>query len=290
MKPLFKWTGGKNRMSEQYAPLFFPEDSFDTFVDSFCGAGSISIWIAEQYPNCNFVFNDFNSELILLYKQLALDGEEFTRRAIVIQNKFRSYSDLNDKKKYYDELRFRHIDSKDEPMDEAVQLYCMLRINFNGFWKIYAYSKGRYASHMGVVRENIASVPDLKAWSNFLSSDRCTILNGDFEGIVPHLGKKSYIYFDPPYRDCTNIYTDEGFNEQDQIRLCALAQSLSEDGHHVGYSNSADEEFYSKHLKGFQHHYFNVNYTAGRGTSYNAASEILATNFKQRSLGLESFF
>ena len=36
MKPLFKWTGGKNRMFDYYAPHFFPTDDFDTFVDSFC--------------------------------------------------------------------------------------------------------------------------------------------------------------------------------------------------------------------------------------------------------------
>ena len=291
MKPLFKWTGGKNRMFDYYAPHFFPTDDFDTFVDSFCGAGAASIWIANRYPNVKFVLNDFNSEMVLLYRQLSLDGDEFIKRANIIQNKFLSYSEYEDKKKYYVELKFRHIDQVDEPMDEAVQLYIMLRINFNGWWKIYNYSKGRYATPPGIVdRKTIISVPDLKKWSNFLSS-RCTILNGDFEGVVEHLGKKSYVYFDPPYRDSTTVYTEDDFDDDDQIRLCDLSKTLSNDGHYVGYSNKEiGDGFYEKNLEGFNHNYFDVRYTAGRGTSYNAASEILATNFKQGATGLEEFF
>ena len=289
-KPLFKWTGGKNRMFDHYSPYFYPKDDFDTFVDCFFGAGSISTWIIERYPNVKFVINDFNSELILMYRQLSLDGDTFIRKANEVQKKFRSYEDLSDKKKYYDELRYRHIDQRDEPMDEAVQLYCMMRVNFNGWWKIYDYSNGRYASHMGVMRENIISIPQLKKWSEFLSS-KCTILNSDFSEVESHLGKKSYIYFDPPYRDSFTLYTDEDFNENDQLRLCDFAEEMSSRGHYVSYSNKEiGDGFFEKNLPTFNRNFFGVNYTAGRGTSYNDASEILATNFQQGNIGLEDFF
>jgi len=291
MKPLFKWTGGKNKMFGHYAPYFYPKDDFETFVDAFCGAGAASIWIASRYPNVKFILNDFNGEMMLLYRQLAKDGDDFIRKAIVIQNKFKSYTEHEDKKSYYEELKYRHIDQMDDPMDEAVQLYVMLRVNFNGWWKIYNYSKGRYATPAGILdKTQIISVRDLKKWSNFLST-RCTLLNGDFDGVVEHIKDKSYVYFDPPYRDSTTVYTEDDFDEDDQIRLCELSEKLNQEGHYVGYSNKEiGDGFFQKHLPSFNHYFFDVNYSAGRGTSYNPASEILATNFQQGSVGLEEFF
>ena len=93
MKPLFKWTGGKNKMFGHYAPYFYPKDDFETFVDAFCGAGAASIWIASRYPNVKFILNDFNNEMMSLYRQLSEDGDEFIRKAIVVQNKFQSYTE-----------------------------------------------------------------------------------------------------------------------------------------------------------------------------------------------------
>ena len=291
MRPLFKWTGGKSKMFDYYAPNFYPKEDFDTFVDAFCGAGAVSLWIASHYPNVKFVLNDFNGEIISLYRQLSKDGDEFIRRAIAVQNTFRSYANQEDKKRYYNELKHRHIEQMDDPMDEAVQLYAMMQVNFNGWWKIYNYSKGRYGTCWGNLdKRNIVSVRDLKLWSNFLSS-RCTLLSGDFEGVVEHITTKSYVYFDPPYRDSTTVYTEDDFNEDDQIRLCELSETLSQQGHYVGYSNKeTGDGFFQKYLPNFNHYFFDVNYSAGRGTSYNPASEILATNFNQGVVGLEEFF
>lgn len=279
-------------MMEHYAPHFYPPEDFDLFVDAFFGAGAISIWIAEQFPHVKFLVNDYNSELILLYRQLADNGEAFIRRALEVEKKLLSYELDADQRAYYNELKYRHIDQLDDPVNEAAQLYVMLRINFNGFWKIYEYSKGRYASHPGeIAQRNIVNMRDLKKWSQLLST-RCTILNEDFGEIQNHLTDRSYVYFDPPYRESTNIYTDDGFSEEDQIRLCALSEQLCKDGHYVAYSNKEiGDGFFDKHLPSFEHHFFDVHYGAGRGTSYNASNEILAVNFQSiPPNSLETFF
>ena len=52
-KPLYKWTGGKGRLLKKYTNLgFFPDPSeFDTFVDLFFGAGAVTCWVADMYPD-----------------------------------------------------------------------------------------------------------------------------------------------------------------------------------------------------------------------------------------------
>ena len=69
-EPLFKWTGGKRRLFQKYTDLgFFPDASeFDCFVDLFFGAGAVTCWVADQYPDKPIIINDLNSELMLLYR------------------------------------------------------------------------------------------------------------------------------------------------------------------------------------------------------------------------------
>jgi|APSaa5957512535_1039671.scaffolds.fasta_scaffold86311_1 site-specific DNA-adenine methylase len=80
VNPPFKWTGGKNRMRDQYRDLFFPDGEVKTFVDMFCGACSVSLWVAENYPDAKIVLNDNNSELIELYRVFQEDFDAMYAR------------------------------------------------------------------------------------------------------------------------------------------------------------------------------------------------------------------
>ena len=89
--PPFKWTGGKNRMRHQYRDVFFPDGEIKTFVDMFCGACSISLWVAENYPNANIVLNDNNGELMELYKVFQDDYDGLEKRYNENVKKFLSF-------------------------------------------------------------------------------------------------------------------------------------------------------------------------------------------------------
>ena len=70
MKPLFKWAGAKNKMKDKYRPYFWPNKKIDLFVDAFYGAGTVTHWAADHYPNAKFIINDRNKELITFYRNL----------------------------------------------------------------------------------------------------------------------------------------------------------------------------------------------------------------------------
>ena len=90
MKPLFKWTGGKNRLLDKYTGVsFFPEsEKFGTFVDLFCGSCATSIWVAERYPDKNLIINDLNTELITMYLHIRNNWTEFEKYYLAYVEEF----------------------------------------------------------------------------------------------------------------------------------------------------------------------------------------------------------
>lgn len=282
LKPLFKWTGGKNRMRQKYEDIFWPDRSFDRFIDCFYGAGAISHWVHERYPNTEFVINDFNSEMVSIYKQLALHPDDFIDMTLRLCEEFNAIEGKENRKSFYNKLKMAHIQDyeKNGELRTGVNLHWMMKNNFNGWWKIYSYSNGRYATPPGVMNDCSVDVANLKNTAKFLK-DQCTILTGDFEGVSPYVSSTSFVYFDPPYRDSTTNYTDDGFNEFDQERLCAFFDKAVNKGAVASLSNKEiGDGFFEKHLGKYNIHKMPVKYTAGRGTTTNDVQEVLVTSYE----------
>ena len=88
VKPLFKWTGGKGRLLQKYTDLgFFPDPSqFDTFVDLFFGAGAVTCWVADMYPDKNLIINDLNTEMMTNQcSRCVITGQSFVITTFVSQ-------------------------------------------------------------------------------------------------------------------------------------------------------------------------------------------------------------
>ena len=149
--PMFKWTGSKQRMLEQYAPHFFPEGEFTRFVDLFAGGLTNSLWVYEKFPQKEFVVNDWNGELTLLYATLADSSDEVINQWFKCVEKWLSLSEVDDRKKYYYELREVYClenEGKSDVYLSALLLF-MLQVNFNGMWKAYKKCNERYSTPPG---------------------------------------------------------------------------------------------------------------------------------------------
>ena len=64
-------------MRKKYGVDFWPDEDFSVFVDAFYGGGAVTHWVAEKYPNVDFIINDANTELVELYRQLRDSPEAF---------------------------------------------------------------------------------------------------------------------------------------------------------------------------------------------------------------------
>lgn len=296
MKPLFKWTGGKNKMKTKYDGLFFPDFEYKRFIDCFYGAGAITHWVQDNCSNdVEFVINDFNTEMVEIYLMLRDNKDDFIDKTIELQKKYLAIDGYEKRKDFYTDLKMKHINEYEEMgrLETAVNLHFMMKINFNGWWKIYNYSNGRYATPPGLLdhKDNFIDIKNLKETSEFFK-ERCTILSGDFEVVRPFVNDKTWVYFDPPYRDSTTEYTDDGFGEEEQIRLCDFFKECVNKGAVASLSNKEiGDGFFETHLGDFNLHKMDVKYTAGRGITLNKVQEILVSSYEpQKTKNLENFF
>lgn len=303
LKPPFKWTGGKNRMWDQYVPHFFP-DNIDTFVDMFCGAGSVSLWIAENYPSTKIVLNDFNSELIDLYRVMRDSYSSFekeyldvvqkhislpfprTEKSFASKEEYKEWSkdweNNNPRKIHYYELRDRYaFDYESIPTERLMaELYFMLRVNFNGMWKAYKKMNLRYSTPPGTLmqKDSFFNIEETRKFHQFLQ--RCELRNVDFGDLTGYEGPNTYYYADPPYRDSIVDYQG-GFTEDDQKRLVTFLKDCSAQDCFIAESNKEiGDGFWNTHFgEDYNIHVVDAKYTAGRGKVTHDVKEVLITNF-----------
>lgn len=279
VQPPFKWTGGKNRMWEAYLPIFFPKGKFDTFVDLFCGAGSVSLWIKENYPDVHIVMNDTNSELISMYKTIKNDYSEFESEYLKLVNEFVPLDKPNRKLMYQRIMRAYCLEPENnsETVNNA-HLYFMLQTNFNGIWKGYKKWNGRYSTPPGTLtmKEHFFDVKRTRHFHNLLKD--ATITNLDFADVESN-GGKTYWYADPPYRSSIVNY-DGTFTDDDQVRLVNFLKSKSEQGDFISESNKeVGDKFWNTHYgDDYTINVVAARYTAGRGKTVKDVNEVLVTN------------
>ena len=283
LKPPFKWTGGKNRMWKSYLPIFFPDGEFDRFVDMFFGAGAVSLWVAQYFPNTEIIINDSNSELIEMYKAIQEHYYDFEEHYCEVVKKFLPM-EHGARKEYYYELRDRHaFHGELSPAVNAAELFFMLKTNFNGIWQPAKKMDYKYPTPAGTLNQkpSFFDLTQVKAFGEFLQ--RCIILQGDFENTEPFINDKTFVYADPPYRD-TFVKYQNVFSEEDQIRLVNFLKKcpgyLAESNKEIGdsfWKNNFGEEY--------NIHEISAKYTAGRGTSVVNVKEVLITNYNGKQPG-----
>jgi len=284
-------------MKDKYGLAFWPNQEFNLFVDAFYGGGAVTHWVADRYPNVEFVINDYNKELITLYKNLRDEPEWFCNRVWELEKDYLTIpsDDYESRAAYYTSLKMSYINDYQDmkSTDESAMLYFMMKTNFNGWWKTYNYSNGRYATPPGTVshRDLFIDYQLLRETSEFFKERVRCIMNDDFAAVGLKANSKAYLYFDPPYRDSTTEYTIEGFTDVDQIRLCELMKHCDQLGASVAMSNKeVGDGFWQQHLNDMEILEYDAQYTAGRGTTTNNVVEVLIRNFTSEVSPLESLF
>ena len=272
LKPITKWVGGKRQLLGELNK--FKPNSFNTYFEPFVGGGAFLFNLAPE----NAVINDFNADLVNLYKVVKNDPENLLK----ILGKHAE----NNSKDYY--LKLRELDrskaiDKLSDVEKAARILYMLKVDFNGLYRVNKQNQfnvpyGRYKNPNIADRENIISV------SNYFNQSNVDILNGDFEKAVENAQKDDFVYFDPPYvpvnptSDFTS-YTSKGFNISDQERLMNLFFSLSEKGVKVMLSNS-DVDFVREMYRNANIHSVQANrFINSKSDKRGKIGEVIITNY-----------
>jgi DNA adenine methylase len=277
IKPYLKWAGGKRQLLSEIKKQLPQNIHNYTYYEPFVGAGAVFFELQPQKA----IINDCNTQLILTYTAIKENVEEL----ITVLKK---YKDRNDAACFYE---IRNVDRDTKTFnaltnsEKAARLIFLNKTCFNGLYRVnsqglFNVPYGKYKNP--AICEEIA----LRQISNYLNTNKITILNNDFEYAVMDAGKNSFIYFDPPYHspDKTNFtgYQADGFGEEEQERLRNVMIKMTNRGVKCLLSNS--DTAYIREL--YDYKFFDIisvqakrsinSDSAGRGNVH----EVLIKNWK----------
>ena len=273
VKPFVKWAGGKRQILDKLKE-HLPEE-YNTYYEPFVGGGALLFELEPQ----NAVINDFNDELINVYKVLC-DEVKFNKMIKLLNKHEAKHSE-----EYYYEIRNKDRNKRSfKKLAEHTRAARTIYLNkacFNGLYRVN--SKGEFNVPFGKKdKVNTYEGSNLNLLNYYLSSNNFQILNGDFEKAVETAQKGDFIYFDPPYDSDTSTftsYTEIGFGKDEQIRLAKVFKDLSNRGCHVMLSNHNTKlinELYSE----FNIHVIeakrNIN---SNGQKRGSVEEVIITNY-----------
>lgn len=245
VKPFLKWAGGKGQLLkeiEHYYP--FDEESITKYAEPFIGGGAVLFDILSKYDLREVYISDINAELINTYRIIRDDIVELIEMLYIMQNTFVPL-DTDKRKVYYMQKRERFNDLKvngneDINIEKAALMIFLNKTCFNGLFRVN--KKGMFNVPMGSYKNPmICDEKNLRAVSEKLQ--KVDIVCGDYRKSSEFIDENTFVYFDPPYRPITDTasftaYTENLFNDEEQIELAKFVDNMHRKGAKIVISNS----------------------------------------------------
>lgn len=231
ISPIVKWVGGKRQLLSEIMPLI--KKGCCTYIEPFIGGGAVFFELQPQKA----IINDFNSELINVYRVVRDFSEELIKEL--------EKHDCNNSEEYYYEIRSLDRSSEFTNMSDIKKAARLLYLNktcYNGLYRVN--SCGQFNSPYGRYKKpNIVNAVTIRAMSKYLQNNDIEIKQGDYRDVLQKLRKGSFVYLDPPYMPISSSssftgYTENGFSYEHQVLLKKECDKLREKGISFLQSNS----------------------------------------------------
>lgn len=251
-KPFLKWAGGKTQLLAELSSRL-PDDIkekrlIESYVEPFLGGGALFFYLRKHYEIRDAYLLDLNRELILTYKVVQEDPDSLISYLNELEEKYRS-SDKEGRRKLFYQIRtlynkqmkeINHNDYSLKWVERAGQLIFLNKTCYNGLFR--QNKKGEFnVPHGRYKNPTICDVQNLREVS--LALQGVKLIQADFLQAKSFVQRKSFVYFDPPYRPLSatsnfTSYAKEDFDDADQLRLANLFIDLDKAGASLMLSNS----------------------------------------------------
>lgn len=263
MKPFLKWAGGKFKIVDRVLAAL---PAADTLVEPFVGSGAV--FLNANYKH--YVLADTNSDLIHLYQEVQLHGQNFVDVAMDL------FTPNNNTEVQFYALRDEFNACTDIRRRAALFIY-LNRHCFNGLCRYN--SKGGFNVPFG--RYTKPQFPLAEVLNFHEKSQAAEFVLSDFRRTLSQVSGSAVVYCDPPYAPIDassnfSDYTKEGFGLQDQKDLAAAALTLQSQGTAVVISNH-DTAFTRELYEGAKIEAFDVQrFISSNASNRKKAAEMLA--------------
>ena len=245
VKPFLKWAGGKGQLLKEIE-RYYPFDSgkITKYAEPFVGGGAVLFDILSKYDLEQIYISDINAELINTYRIIRDDIDNLIEMLYGMKNEFIPL-DTDVRKEYYMKKRERFNDLKvngneNINIEKAALMIFLNKTCFNGLFRVN--KKGLFNVPMGSYKNPmICDEANLRAVSEKLQ--KVTIVCGDYRESASFIDENTFVYFDPPYRPITDTasftaYTENLFNDEEQIELARFVDEMHKKGAKAVISNS----------------------------------------------------
>lgn len=270
--PIIKWAGGKRQLLTEINKRI--PDKYNTYYEPFFGGGAVFFDIEPKKA----VINDFNSQLINVYKKIKTSPKQIITYLEKYQNEYNEISGKEKKLEYYYQKRteFNTFIKSNTFSSESASLFIFLnKAGYNGLYRVN--SDGFYnvpSAHRKTL--NLFDKDNILDVSKKLKG--CTIKCGDFYKACKEVSEGDLVFFDSPYYDTFDTYQAGGFSEEDHKRLAKLFDELNERGAFIILTNNDCnyiKELYSKYTIDV----VSVKRMINSDSTNRKGSEVIITNF-----------
>ncbi len=293
-KPFIKWVGGKGQLLSEINKLYPVElgKNINKYAEIFVGGGAVLFDILSKYKLDEVYISDKNLELINTYKSIR-DNVDILIKSLKEMEE--QYIPLNneDRKIYYYEKREEYnslkINSEVNNIEKAILFIFLNKTCFNGLYRVN--KKGKFNVPMGAYKKpKICDEENLKNVS--LTLRNVKIVYADYRESEKFIDDKTFVYIDPPYRPLNitssfTSYTENDFNDKEQIELAEYINVLNKKGAKIVISNSdpknndIDDNFFDKLYKNYNINRVKATRMLNSNASLRGAiNELLITNYK----------
>lgn len=245
VKPFLKWAGGKGQLLKEIKKYYpFENGKITKYAEPFVGGGAVLFDVLSKYDLNEIYISDINAELINAYCIIRDDIDELIDLLAKYQSEYVPLG-KEERKRYYLTKRECFNDLKaggNETIniEKAALMMFLNKTCFNGLYRVN--KKGLFNVPMGAYKNPlICDENNLRAVSEKLQN--VTIVCGDYKKSADFIDENTFVYFDPPYRPITDTasftaYTENLFNDEEQIELANFVELMHKKGAKVVVSNS----------------------------------------------------
>ena len=273
--PVIKWAGGKRQLIPEITRIM--PGKFNRYYEPFFGGGALFCKLTPAPAT----INDFNKQLIGMYKQIKADPNGVCAALSDLQQRYNEKETMAEKDALYYELRksFNNYIADDADIEHPLPAALLIFLNKAGFNGLHRVNTSGMYNVPPAHRKTIEAYGKDNIMAMSKALEKTKIMCGDFAEACKNAENGDFVFFDSPYYGTFDTYQAGGFSETDHVRLFELFKTLSDEGVYCMMTNN-DCDFIRNLYSDFNIKAIEVKRAINCDGKNRVGKEVIVTNYQ----------